>query len=289
MDEIAPTGRTQQPETLSSGNIVLSEKEQDALEKITGTRWTKYGPVAMAALSALPWVGSLFSIAGTIASAKSQDEVNQVMFLWVQEHQEKLKALAFTLNAIFARFDSFGDQIKERIESEEYRSLVRKAFSEWDRAETAQKREMLRKLISNAGGTAIVDDDKVRMFIHWIEKFDELHFKVMATIQGSTNKGRDSITRREIWSSIYGEEMPRDDSSEANLYKLLIHDLGTGEVISQYRESDLMGRIKIRDRGTSSTPGLQKSPFDDKEPYVLTPLGDEFVRYVMEDLALQIE
>ena len=165
---------------------------------------------------------------------------------------------------------------------------MRKTFSEWDRAETIQKRDMLRKLISNAGGTAIVSDDKVRMFLHWIEKYDELHFKVMATIHEAINQGQGGITRHDIWTSIYKAEIPRDDSSEANLYRLLIYDLGTGEVISQQKESDYMGRIKTRERGSSSTPGLLKSPFDDKELYVLTPLGDEFVRYVMEDLALQL-
>ena len=277
-------------EESDSDIIVLSGEEQFALEKITGTKWTKYGPVAMAALSALPWVGTLFSVAGTVVAGKTQDQINQAMFLWVQEHEGKFKEVAATLEEIFTRFDSFGEYIDARIKSEEYKSLVRKTFSEWDHAETVQKREMLRKLISNAGGTAMVSDDKVRMFLHWIDKYDELHFKVMATIHNATNQGQSGgISRHDIWLSIYGGEIPRDDSSEANLYRLLISDLGTGEVISQFKESDNMGRIKIKERGSSSTPGYLKSPFDAADPYVLTPLGDEFVRYTMEDLALQLQ
>ena len=98
MDEIVPE-EEKQPEKVISKGIILSEIEQAALEKITGTKWTKYGPVAMAALSALPWIGSLFSIAGTIASGKTQDEINQVMFLWAQEHEGKLKDVSVTLRA----------------------------------------------------------------------------------------------------------------------------------------------------------------------------------------------
>lgn len=51
------------------------------------------------------------------------------------------------------RVEGFGQEVEERITSEEYLALVRKAFREWDEADTEQKRRLLVQLIS-AGATA---------------------------------------------------------------------------------------------------------------------------------------
>lgn len=92
-------------------------------------------------------------------------------------------------------------------------------------------------------------------------------------------------TRHEIWVSIYGPQLPRDDSAEADLYKMLIRDLSTGGVIRQPRETDYMGRYKTKTRGgPRSTSGVMKSAFDDNEDYVLTELGSQFVHYTMTEL-----
>ncbi len=270
------------------GNI-LSTREQAVLEQISGGNWVKYGRVAMAALGGLPWAGSIFSAASTLMSEKEQGKTNHLLFLWVKEHEEKLREVVVTLNSIFSRLESFGDEIYQRLESPEYLNLVRATFRIWDEAETKEKVEMLRKLITNAGAVSIVQDDIVRLFLDFLNKFHELHFVVIREIYAHPR-----ITRAEIWENISSnkediQEIPREDSSKADLFKLLIHELSTGYVIRQARVTDSYGNwqretAKRRGVGTKLT-----SAFDDEKEYVLTELGTEFVHYVMDDLALQLD
>jgi len=56
-------------------------------------------------------------------------------------------------------------------------------------------------------------------------------------------------TRHEIWQAVYGE-FPREDSAEADLYKMLIRDLSTGGVIRQARETNEMGEFVRRRAGS---------------------------------------
>jgi hypothetical protein len=270
-------------EIISTEPVVLSENEQAALEAITGGSWKKYTRVTMAALGGIPWVGSILSAAATLSAENEQGKTNQLMFLWVKEHEQKLKELAATLNNIFERFNSFGNEINARIESQEYLTLVRKTFRLWDQAETQEKKEMFKKLITNTGVITLSQDDLVRLFLEWIEKYHEFHFAVIREIY--SNQG---ITRGGIWERSRGEE-PREDSAEADLFKLLIRDLSTGSVIRQAAETDHMGRFVRKTPSRSGQRSTTKeSAFEDTKPYVLTALGGQFVHYVMDDLAPQI-
>ena len=83
----------------------------------------------------------------------------------------------------------------------------------------------------------------------------------------------------------------REDSAEADLFKLFIRDLSTGSVLRQRRATDGAGRFlrkppSRRSKGTA-TP-YTKSAFDDKEQYVLTELGEKFVHYIMDELVPRI-
>lgn len=263
---------------------VLMEKQEAAVfEAVFGGEWKKYARVTMAALGSIPWVGSIISAAATLSAENEQGNTNKLLFLWIQEHEVKLKQLGATLDSVFRRFESFGDRIKERIESEEYITLVRKTFKLWDESETLEKKEMLKKLIINAAGITISQDDLVRMFLEWIEKYHEFHFGVIAQIY--KNPG---ITRGGIWRNIRGEE-PRGDSSEAHLFKLLINDLSLGEVIHQPKDTNFHGDYLKRKPQKRNPTSTYQSAFEDTKPYTLTGLGSDFVHYVMEDLATQIE
>lgn len=262
---------------------IISKGEQAVLEKITGGNWKKYTRVTMAALGILPWIGSLLGAAATLSSENEQEDTNKLLFLWIKEHEIKLKELGATLNSIFGRFESFGERINQRIESEEYLGLVRKTFKEWDEAETLEKREMLRKLITNAGGITVFQDDWVRMFLDWIEQYHELHFSIIAQIY--QNPG---ITRKKMWFNVKGS-IPRDNSSEADMFKLLIDDLTRGRVIRQKRETNSLGQFYKKQRREARSSDFIESPFDDEDPYVLTELGIGFVQYVMNELTPQIE
>ena len=166
-------------------------------------------------------------------------------------------------------------------------SLVRETFRIWDEAETGEKRDMLRKLIINAGGVKIVQDDIVRLFLDFLEKFHELHFAVIREVYAKPR-----ITRGEIWENLdddEDEEFPREDSSKADLFKLLIMDLSTGLVVRQARSTDSQGNWQRQPARRRTRGGATTSAFDQERGYVLTELGAEFVHYVMEDLAPQLE
>ena len=268
---------------VKNDTFVIGENEKALLESLFGSDFKKYARVTMAALSAVPWVGSIIGATASLSSENDQENVNKLLFFWVKEHEIKLQDLGNTLKDVFSRFEEFGESINERIESIEYITLVRKTFSIWDHAETIEKKEMLKKLITNAAGISISQDDLVRMFLEWIDKYHEFHFAVIREIYNDPG-----ITRFEIWDRIRGS-LPRDNSAEAHLFKLLISDLNLGEVIHQLKDTDSDGHY-IKNRPQKKNPsGKLQSAFEDTKPYVLTPLGSEFVHYVMTDLSVQIE
>ncbi|MFA4996467.1 MAG: hypothetical protein WC536_04995 [Patescibacteria group bacterium] len=269
---------------LPSNISIVGKQEQAVLEAVTDGSWKKYARVAMAALGGVPWVGSVLSATATLSSENEQGKTNQVIFLWAKEHEQKLKELSVVLGDIFERFNSFGEEINQRLESTEYLSLVRTTFRKWDQAETYEKRGMLKKLITNSGVITLAQDDLVRLFLEWTEKYHEFHFIVIREIYKNP-----SITRGAIWENIRGET-PREDSAEADLFKLLIRDLSTGGVIRQERETDYDGRFvkKRKSQNGSGRSSTLESAFEDTKPYVLTGLGAQFVHYVMEDIAPQI-
>lgn len=270
----------QKPQVCDS--VIIGENERLALDTISGGDWKKYTRVAMAALSGIPWVGSVLSATATLSSENEQSKTNSIIILWVQEHEQKMKELGETLNDIFKRFNSFGEEIKARLESVEYLNLVRKTFSLWDKAETAEKKEMFKKLIINSGVINLTQNDLVRLFLEWIEKYHELHFLVIGEIYKNP-----MITRKQIWENIRGE-IPRDNSFDAHLFKLLISDLSLGEVIQQYKESNDFGNYMKSNSAKRNKTNIRQSSFEDTKPYVLTELGKSFVHYVMEDVVLQV-
>jgi hypothetical protein len=183
------------------------------------------------------------------------------------------------------RDSNLGSAIEERIESEEYLGLVRKAFRVWDAADTDEKRQYVANVVTNSGGTRLCSDDLVRLFIDWLALYHESHFAVIREI--SRNPGS---TRQDIWTALY-DQFVREDSAEADLFKLLIRDLSTGGVIRQERDVNQLGQFRRKQtvrvaRGTASS--TMKSAFDDKEAYVLTEMGKQFVHYTMNDVVIRI-
>lgn len=240
--------------------------------------------VIMAALGAIPWVGSLLNAAQAFREEESQIKTDSLQRQWLEEHKLKLNHLVKDLYEITRRLDGVGDDIQKRLESEEYLALVRKAFRIWDQADTDQKREYVRHLIANAGATLAAPDDLVRLFLDWLNTYHEAHFAVIREIY--KNPG---ITRAKIWETIHGQ-FPREDSSEADLFKMLVTDLSIGHVVRQHRETNVYGQfVKKTSSGRGSSSGTMKSAFDDEEPYVLTELGKKFVHYVFTDIVPKIE
>jgi hypothetical protein len=124
------------------------------------------------------------------------------------------------------------------------------------------------------------------LFLDWIKAYNEVHFAVIKEI--FENPGS---TRFDIWSGLYGE-IPREDSSAADLYKFLIRELSTGGVVRQERDINAVGQfVRKRPRHVrrGAAPTTLESAFEDSKPYVLTALGKEFVHYTMNELVPRIE
>ncbi|MFV7771060.1 hypothetical protein [Shewanella marisflavi] len=265
----------------------------DEIEDVEENKLPESGKVSKVTRGALSVVGGAVPIAGGIFSAiagawseHEQDKVNRFFEHWVRMLEDELKEKEETIIEIMGRLDLQDQAISERVESRSYQSLVKKTFREWSCAESEEKREYIRNILANAASCQVSSDDVVRMFIDWINIYSEMHFQVIGAIYNS-----DGITRGQIWRKI-GKGQVREDSADADLYKLLFRDLSTGSIIRQYKERDYMGNVipkttQRRPKGSGPKPPV--SAFDENEGYELTALGQQFIHYAMTDLPMRIE
>jgi hypothetical protein len=203
--------------------------------------------------------------------------------------EDELREKAKTIIEIMARLDMNDDEIRQRIESPEYQELLKKAFRGWTNIDSESKRQKIRNILANAAAAKLTTDDVVKLFLDWLNLYSDFHFEVIGEIYRNS-----PISRREIWDNLKRPQV-REDSPEADLYKLLIGDLSIGRVIRQKRQTDGQGRYIRKARPPTqkpfqkSTDPYMKSAFDDEEEYVLTELGRQFVHYAMNELAPRIE
>jgi len=254
------------------------------LERWSKRRHRKYIRFTLSVLSSIPWIGGFFSASASFWAESDQSRINELQRLWLQEHQRKLVDLGRDVDEIVQRFEDLGPAADERIEDPGYLMLVEQAFRTWDKAATDEKRSLIKNTLSNAAGTSLCPDDLIRLFIEWIDYYHEAHFAVIRQIYKQPG-----ITRGEIWERIYGRPV-RENSAEADLFKLLIRDLSTGSVIRQHRETTGTGEFirKQRPATRGRAAPLMKSAFDSQEPYELTELGKQFVHYAMTDVVPRI-
>jgi hypothetical protein len=234
---------------------------------------------------AIPFVGGVLSAGSGAWSEREQETINNFFQHLFNLHKAQLAEQAQTILEIVARLDMHDQKTAERVASPEYRSLVNKALRDWAGTESRKKREFVRNILANAAATRVTSDDVIRLFLQWLDMYSELHFTVIASIYN--DKG---VTRARIWEKI-GKEEVREDSAEADLFKLLIRDLNTGSIIRQHREKDYAGNFlrKPAQRRRRLVSNTVESAFDDTKGYELTNLGQQFVHYAMTDLPLRIE
>lgn len=265
--------------------MVDENNSSDEIPK--GKRVAKYSRGALQAIGgAVPFAGGVFSAIAGAWSEAEQERVNRFFEHWVRMLQDELKEKEETIIEIMARLDLQDEAIAARVESREYQSLVKKTFREWAGAESEEKRVYIRNILSNAAASSVSSDDVVRMYIDWINLYSEMHFQVIGAIYNSGG-----ITRGGIWRKI-GKGPVREDSADADLYKLLIRDLSTGGIIRQHREVDRFGTFvpkSTQRRPKGSGPKPPVSAFDENEGYELTGLGQQFVHYAMSELPPKIE
>lgn len=263
---------------------MIDDAAEQFKKQIEETLAKGYGPkaarFALACLSAIPGVGGAIAGVSATWSEKEQAEYNRIFSAWLKLQEDEIREIGLTIFEVMVRLDQSDEEIRRRIESPEYLRLVKKCFRDWSAAESEEKRCLIRNLLSNAAGSKICSDDVIRMFITWIEIYSESHFAVIKEI--FKNPG---VTRQEIWATIHGEPA-RENSAEADLFKLLIYDLSTGHVIRQHREVDYYGNFvkSAPKKRPGSVSRILASAFDDEKEYELTELGRQFIFYTMNEL-----
>jgi len=235
----------------------------------------------------IPYAGGALSAAAGAWSENEQEKVNNFFRQWIKMLEDEIKEKEKTIIEIMQRLDIHDDEISKRLESKEYKSLLKKTFREWSGAESEEKRVYIRNILANAAATNITSDDVIKLFIDWLKIYSELHFQVIAAVYNSNGIGRGAI-----WMKI-GKAEVREDSPEAGLYRLLIRDLNMGGIIRQHREKDIYGNFYAkppqRRASSSGAPKQMESAFNNDDEYELSELGQQFVHYAMTDLPLKIE
>lgn len=260
-------------------NIEYEYSKNDNLGKISRGTLQAVG-------GAIPFAGGFLSAIAGVWSEHEQQKANRFFEHWIRMLQDEIKEKEQTIIDIMARLDLADEEISKRVESSEYQSLIRKTFREWSGAESNEKRKYIRNILVNAASCQVSSDDVVRMYIDWINQYSEMHFQVIAAVYNS-----DGITRGQIWIKI-GKGDVREDSADADLYKLLFRDLSTGGIIRQHRKKDRFGNFIAKAstrRPKGSGPKPPVSAFDNDEEYELTALGQQFIHYAMTDLPLKID
>lgn len=259
----------------------LDDLDDDLEAALAKGKGPKIARAVLASLGGIPGYGGLFGAAAGAWSEHDQERLNRIFASWLRLQREEMEEMARTLAEVLMRLDPNDEKVRERLESPGYHSLVKKCFRDWSAAESEEKRVLLRNLLANAASATIASDDVVRLFIDWIAHYSEIHFKVLALVYKHPG-----MTRLDMWQEIHGEEV-REDSAEADLFKLVTQDLSMGHVMRQARETDHAGRF-LRSRTRTRRGPYMQSAFDDKKQYVLTELGKQFVHYAMTEIVPKI-
>lgn len=232
----------------------------------------------------IPVAGGVFGAGAGAWSEAEQNKFNKIFASWLKLQEDELREIAQTLAEVLSRLDPQDPEIEKRLQSPQYLSLVKKCFRDWSAAESEDKRALIRNLLVNAAGIKLCEDDLIKLFIEWIARYSEAHFKVIRTIYRQSG-----ITRQQIWDNIHGRNV-REDSSEADLFRLLVDELSQGRIIRQHREKDYHGNfLKAKPAKRSTTPSrTMTSAFDDEKEYELTELGKKFVHYTMTETVTKI-
>ncbi|MEI7751711.1 MAG: hypothetical protein WCJ71_06435 [Candidatus Omnitrophota bacterium] len=153
--------------------------------------------VALAGLSGIPGWGILFGAGTTTWSETDQARFKKVLKTWLKLQEDEIKEIGKTLVEVMMRIDQADEKVRDRIESQEYLSLIKKCFRDWTAAESEKKRVLLRNLLANAASCKLTSDDVVRLFIEWIGQYSEIHFSIIACVH--QNQG---ITRWQMWQKL---------------------------------------------------------------------------------------
>ena len=250
------------------------------VERLLGSKGSAFARFLMGAIGGvIPLVGGAIGAGASAWNERDQSKLNGLFAAWLGLQEEAMREMGITILEVATRIDLDDPEVKARAESPDFVAIVRKALRNWGAAESEEKRKLIRNLLANAASCKLTTDDVVKLFIEWIAKYSEIHFKVIRIVH--QNPG---FTRADMWGKLHGVRV-REDSAEADLFSHVIHDLSLGGVIRQERETDEDGNFLKRPvpRRRVRNP-MMKSRFDAEKPYELTALGRQFVHYTMNEI-----
>ena len=142
-------------------------------------------------------------------------------------------------------------------------------------------------MVTEPGEQVSISADRIELFTYFRTHFIDAHFRILRALTNGNRK-----TRAQIWNEIGIEDPERrrlrmdtlpltrpfthnldffdNNSSDADLYRMLIHNLSFNELIRQVRETGTR-------RTARKTP---TSAIDDVDKYMLTKLGEEFMTFI---------
>lgn len=236
---------------------------------------------ALACLSSIPGIGGAIGGIGSAWGEADQKRFNSLLHSWLKLQEEEIKEIGRTIVEVMERVDSTDERVRERMNSPEYLRFIKKCFRDWSAAESEGKRRMIRNLLVGAAAPeGLCSDDVIFLFIEWIDRYSEGHFKIVQALYNHAG-----ITRRDIWKAMGEDDIVAENSAKADLFKVLIRDLSLGSIIRQHQDFDSVGNVIKKQRAKPMRGGRPAtSAFDDDEPYELTSLGEWLVHYTMNEV-----
>ena len=199
----------------------------------------KGGVAARAALNALsgaiPLAGGLLSAAASAWSEKDQAKVNDFLHHLMEMLAAEMHEKHQTIVELTSRIDMQDEKISERVKSPEYQALLRKAFRDWASTEFRPKARVRAQHPVERGA----DRDRERRcgeaFLEWIG----------ITPSGTSRSSPGSTTMRASRAAACGgrsggRRFARIPPTPM-LFRLIFHDLSTGRIVRQHRQTDGYG------------------------------------------------
>lgn len=149
--------------------------------------WKKMARGALQVAGAVPFAGGLFTAAASFWSEREQDRLNNFLKHWIRMIEDELREKQSTIAEIAIRLDLQNEEIAERVRSNEYQALVKKAFRDWAGAESVTKQKFVQNILTNAASARMTSDDVVRLFLAWLHTYSELHFAVIGEVYNNGN------------------------------------------------------------------------------------------------------
>src|SRR5688572_4813020 len=111
----------------------LSGELNEVLEAGYGPKIARF---ALACLGGIPAIGGVFGAGAGAWSEAEQERFKRILTAWLKLQEDEIREIGQTLLEVMSRLDSTDDQIRQRIESPAYLSLVKKCFRDWSAAES---------------------------------------------------------------------------------------------------------------------------------------------------------